>query len=357
MAGRYSIVPGDPRANRPDALALAIRNRPGPQRRLELKYNKYYESNPLGPPTVFFARDNESESFVGMAALFPTRLRVSGEPVPAAISADFVVDAAHRGFGPAVALQRATLSALSERNLKCAYGSPNKSSEPIVNRAGFADVGRLTRFVKILTAGPFVDRYIRRPRLASLASIAANPLISLVSRERLYRRTPTFSVDKPDVFDDRFVTLWEVAHRQQAITSERSADLLNWRYEKTGPVEARRKYSIFALIEGTHVAGYIVYLLSDRVRLLYDIVCLPTKPVIDALLSEFILDARDEKATAINLGYLGPSNLLTQRLRAFGFLQRRAENGLRVYVDGESPLGVNLLDRENWCFVTGDTDF
>jgi GNAT superfamily N-acetyltransferase len=355
--GRYSIVPADPRANRLDVLALAIRNRPGPERRLELKYIKYYESNPTGPPTVFFAQDNESESVVGMAALFPTSLRVSGELVPAAISADFAVDPAHRGFGPAVALQRATLSALSERNLKCAFGSPNKSSEPIVNRAGFADLGRMTRFVKILTARPLVDRYIRRPALASLASTAANPLISVVSRERLYRRTPRFSVDEPDVFDDRFATLWEVARRQQAITSERSADILNWRYEKTGPVEARRKYSIFALVEGTHVAGYVVYLLSDGVRLLYDIVCLPLKTVIDTLLAEFILDARDKKATGINLSYLGSPNLLTRRLRAFGFYQRRAEYGLRVYIDGESPLGVDLLDGENWYFLMGDTDF
>jgi Acetyltransferase (GNAT) domain len=356
VGGRYSIVPGDPRANGLDVLALAIRNRAGPRRRLELKYSKYYESNPLGSPTIFFALDNESESFVGMAALFPTSLRVSGELVPAAISADFAVDVAHRGFGPAVALQRATLSALSERNLKCAYGSPNTSSEPIVNRAGFADVGRMTRFVKILTARPLVDRYIRRPALASLASNAATPLISVVSRERLYRRTPRFSVDEPDVFDDRFVTAWQVARGQQAITSERSADVLNWRYEKTGPIEARRNYSIFALVDDKHVAGYIVYMLSDGVRLVYDIVCLPMQAVIDTLLSEFILDARDKKATAINLSYLGPSNLLTRRLRAFGFYQRRAEYGLRVYVDGESPLGVDLLDRENWYFLMGDTD-
>jgi GNAT acetyltransferase-like protein len=357
VSARYSIVPGDPRADRLEVLALAIRNRPGPRQRLELKYSKYYESNPLGPPTIFFARDSESESFVGMAALFPTTLRVSGEFVPAAISADFAVDALHRGFGPAVALQRATLSALSERNLTCAYGSPNQSSEPIVHRAGFADVGRLTRFVKILTARPLVDRYIRRPALASLTSIAASPLISAFSRERLYRRSARLSVDEPDVFDDRFATLWEVARRQQVITSERSADLLNWKYEKIGPVAARRKYPIFALLETTDVVGYVVYMVSADVRLIYDIVCLPTKPVIDALLSEFILDARANKAAAINLSYLGPSNLLTQRLRAFGFLQRRAENGLRVYVDRERPFGVDLLDRENWYFLTGDTDF
>ena len=38
-------------------LAIATRNRPGPRERIELKYSKYYEHNPLGPPALFFARE------------------------------------------------------------------------------------------------------------------------------------------------------------------------------------------------------------------------------------------------------------------------------------------------------------
>jgi hypothetical protein len=357
VSARYSIVSGDPRADRLEVLALATRNLPSPRERLELKYSKYYEHNPLGPPTIFFARDNESETFVGMTALFPTILRVSQEPVPAAIGGDFAVDAGHRGFGPAVALQRATTSVLSELDQKCAYGSPNQFSEPIVARAGYGDVGRLTRFVKLLTARPVVECYIRRPRLASLASAAAGPFVSLLSRERLHRRSARFSVEEPDVFDDRFASLWELIRGHQGATSERSADLLNWRYEKTGPVEQKDNYSIFALLDGTDVAGYVVYRLGDGSRLVYDIVCLPERSAIDALLSEFILDARDKKAAAIDLGYAGPANLLTRRLRAYGFLQMTAQAGLRVYVDGEAPFGVDLLKRESWYFLEGDRDF
>jgi GNAT superfamily N-acetyltransferase len=356
-SSRYSIVPGDARADKSELLAIAARNRPGPRARIELKYGKYYERNPVGPPSIFLARDNESESFVGMAALFPATLRVAGEPVRAAISGDFAVDAAHRGFGPAVALERATVAALSELGLKCTYGSPNQSSEPIVARAGYADVGRLSRFIKLLGARPAVERYIRRPALARLASTVADPLVSALSRERLYRRSGAFRVERPDVFDDRFASLWETPARGQGATSERSADLLNWKYEKTGPADPARRYSIFALVEDARVAGYVVYLASDGVRLVYDVLCLPDRSVMDALLAEFILDARSGKAAAIDLGYLGPPNLLTRRLRAFGFLQRSAQNGLRVYVDGDAPFGVDLLEGESWYFMTGDTDF
>jgi hypothetical protein len=356
VSARYSIVPADPRADRLEVLAIATRNRPGPRERLERKYRKYYEDNPFGPPSVFLARDSQSDTFVGMTALFPTSLRVAGEPVPAAIGGDFAIDAGHRGFGPAVALQRATTSVLSERGFRCAYGSPNQSSEPIVGRAGYADVGRLSRFVKLLAARPLVDRYVRRPRLAALSSFAAQPLVSLLSRDRLHRRSGRFSVDQPDTFDDRFTRLWETT-RSQGVSGERRPDILNWKYEKTGPVESRGAYSIFALVDGADVAAYAVYVVRDDVRLVYDLVCVPEREALDALLSEFIRDSRERRATAIDIGYVGPSNLLTSRLRAFGFIQRTAQNGLRVYVEGEPPHGVDLLQRDSWYFLTGDTDF
>ncbi len=330
MSARYSIVPGDPDADRLEMLDLATRNRPGPRSRLEAKYVKYYENNPLGAPSLFLARHNESGSLVGMAALFPTSLWIAGERVPAGIGGDFAVDEGHRGLGPAVALQRATIPPLAERGLKCAYGSPNQSSEPIVGRVGYADVGRLTRFVKLLSARPLVDRYVSRPRLASLASAVASPVLSILSRERLHRRSRRFSIEQPERFDDRFTGLWELARRQLGVTSERNVELLNWRYEKTGPSRAPGNYTIFALVEGDEVAGYLVYRMADDSRLVYDVLCRPDKAVVDALLSEFIRDARRKKAGSIDLGYVGPPNLLTGRLRAFGFLQRIAHNGLLV---------------------------
>ena len=357
MSGRYSIVPGDPHADRQEVLDLAARNRPGPRSRLEAKYAKYYENNPQGPPSIFLARDNESGGLVGMTALFPTTLWIAGERVPAAINGDFAVDEGHRGFGPALAVERATVAALSERGLTCAYGSPNENSELIVARAGFADAGRLTRFVKLLGARPLVDRYVRRPRLASLASAVASPFVSILSRERLHRRSSRFSVEQPELFDDRFTSLWELARTQLGATSERNADLLNWRYEKTGPGRATGGYSIFALLEGDEVAGYVVYRVDDGSRLVYDLLCRPDKAAVNSLLSEFIRDARRTKASAIDLGYLGPPNLLTGRLRAFGFLERTARNGLLVCVNSDAPASVDLSKRESWNFTGGDTDF
>jgi GNAT superfamily N-acetyltransferase len=360
VSARYTIVRGDARVDKLDVLALA-RNLPDVSAEVsQYRYAKYYERSPFGRPLLFLARGCESQTAVGMAAVFPTRLRVLGGLVPAGITGDFAVDSDHRGFGPAIALQRAVLSALKEEDQVCAYGSPNAFAESVINRVGYADLGRLTRFVKVLEAKVFAERYIRSPglaRLLSASSVAVDPVLSALSRERLYRRSAAFSVEEPDVFDDRFTHLWQTAWHQHKITTERNVDFLNWKYDKTGANEQRANYKIFALVAaGNSIAGYVVYQVKDDVRHVFDILFLPSRVVADTLLSEFVLDARGGRAAAITLLYLGPINLLTRRLRAFGFLRRTEESGLRVHAQTGRPFGVDLLRPENWYFLGGDTD-
>lgn len=359
MASRYSIIPGDPRAHKQEVLALGDRNLLVPLQGREGRYAKYYEQNPLGPPSFFLARDEESQSMVGMAAAFPSRLRVFGEVVPGAISGDFAVDDGHRGLGPSVALQRAIVSALDENGLRYAYGYPNEYAEPIIKRVGYVDLGRLSRFVKVLRGRVVVDTYIRSPGLARVASavskVGLDPLLSIVSRERLHRRRE-FRVEKPDEFDDRFAEVWESTWRQHPITSERTPELLNWKYEKGGGREGGL-YTILSLVgSDSRVVAYVVYRARNGIRHLVDIAFLPSRAVVDALLSEVILDARRHRVPAVNLLHLGSENLLTRRLRAFGFLRRSDESRMRIYVAGNSRPQRSLVEAGNWYFLTGDAD-
>jgi Acetyltransferase (GNAT) domain len=295
---------------------------------------------------------------VGMAALFPTRLRAFGEVVPAAIGGDFAVDEGHRGFGPSLALQRASVNALAEDGLRCAFGYPNEFSEPIIKRVGWVDVGRLTRFVKVLRGRAVVDTYVESPGLArvggALSRVTADPLLWLFSRERLHRRRDGLRVERPEAFDDRFADVWEATSRHGAITSERNAELLNWKYECGAPGGI---YTILAVVaEDDRVAGYVVYRVRNRIRHLVDVAFLPSREVADTLLAELVRDSRRDGALAITTLYLGSPNLLTERLRAFGFVRRVDESGLRVYVPGETELDRQLLDPDNWYFLTGDAD-
>lgn len=351
---RYSIVAGDPRAHKADVLALGARNLPG---MTEWRYLKYYETNPHGPPLFFFAHDGESDRFVGIAALFPTTLRVRGQLVSAAVPGDFAVDADHRGFGPAVRLQRTLLSTLPRAGLGLAFGTPNKLSEPVIRRAGYTDLGRLTKFVKVLKTKAALERYVRRRVVTRSASAIADPVLSLISRERRYRRSRRFGVETPEAFDERFELVWEVGRRRSEVTSERSSRLLNWKFE-TARTDGSRRYSIFALLSAAdEVVGYVVFFVRrNNVRHIVDFASLESDDVTDALLAEFILDARADGASAISLEHVGGPSLLTRRLRAFGFVP--VQHGLTffVYVPDESPFAREVLARENWYLLAGDID-
>jgi hypothetical protein len=336
-------------------LALGYRNLPpAVQGNREARYEKYFEDSPLGPPHFFLARDGQSDSIVGMSAIFPTRLRVFGELVPAAVAGEFAVDDGHRGLGPAIPLQRAAVAQLGEYGLACAYGYPNEHSEPITRRVGYTDLGRLTRYVKVLRSRLLVEQFGRGRLAAAAGRVALDPLLWAFSRERLHRGPRGFRVERPAAFDDRFAGVWESLWRQGTITSERNVELLNWKYEtaREGGI-----YRIFALIgPDEQVAAYAVYRERNDIRHVVDIVFQPAGEVLDALLAELIRDARREGMVALSLIHLGPPSLLTQRLRAFGFRSRTEDSSLHVYVPGESEREKALVDPGNWYFLNADAD-
>ncbi len=360
MSARYTVVRGDPLRHKAEVLELLNRNLIERGEWASARYRKYYESNPVGPPVLLLAQDSSSQRFVGTCAVFPTRLRVSGEVLCGGIAGDFAVDAAHRGVGPAVALLRRALSEALEQGLDFVYGVGNVHSEAVGRRVGSVDLGRFTRFVKILRVGGLLERYTRPQslarRAAGVSSFTVDPILSLTSRERRRDRSSRFCVERLGAFDDRFEAVWEAARCQHRVTSDRDAKLLNWKYEKDGAGHASATSPIFALFDGSGAAGYIVYATNGNVWEVFDIAFLPSAAVIDALLTEFVLEARREGAATIGLNYFGPSSLLTQRLRAFGFLVRKHREGVRVATRPDLRLKEDLLTPENWCLLPGGQD-
>lgn len=355
--GRYEIVPGDPREHRDAFLGLCFRNLPASRETSERRYRKYYESNPAGPASFFLARPTGEQDFCGVVASFPAPLWVDGEVVPAVVNGDLAVDEAHRALGPALTLERTLLASIGENGSTCAYGRPNPQAEVIVERTGFVDLGRVTQFVKVLKTRPFAKAYVERPAVrpaVSAASFALDPLLSLVSRERFQRRPRDLSVERPERFDERFSAVWDAARREHRVTSVRGAGLLNWKYELE--VDGGG-FSIFALARPDgEIAAYLVYEVKDGVRHVYDLLFGGSEKVLDTLLAEFVRDSRRARAAAVSLVHRGAAGPLTRRLRAFGFLRRTKEDGLRVLVDADAPYADSVLDGEAWYLLAGDND-
>lgn len=362
MSARYRIVPGDPYAQKDEVLALTLRNFDVPPEVTRGRYSKYYEQCPLGPAVFFFAEEVETGERVGMSALFPIELSVEGRAVRGAIGGDFVVDRPHRALAPALALQRALIEALPENGLHFVYGAPNQFSDPVLARIGYAEVGELTRFVKVLKARALAEKAAGRPAVGRLVSalgpVLVDPVLWVASRERLYRRRAGVSVEHPETFDGRFAEVFEAMTAQHPITGHRTPELLNWRFEKDRPEERLGGHSVLAVTDrgGDRVLAYAVYKTIDRVRYVEEVGYFPSTSSVDMLLSELVLDSRRERDEAINLTLLETGSLLTQRLRRFGFVRRAERSRLRILLAETAPRDVDFHDRNNWFFLYGDSD-
>ena len=349
MAPRYAISEADARADRDALLALAQRNLPG---MTAARWHKYADASPLGPPRVVVAREGEDAGVVGMASLIPLRLVVDGTVVDGAIAGDFAVDAAHRGFGPARGIQRAALAAVAgDGAIRFALGMPNVAAEPLLLRLGYADLGRFTRFVKPLRSRAFLRRLIRHDAVATAAGRVLDVALALVSPER-YRRLPAnLRVGRPSVFDARFERVWREAHVRHAVVPERSAELLNWKFELTAP---EPRFAVLALVEGDDVVAYAVTETRDRVRHVLDLLWTGGGDVLDALLLALVRDARAAGDVGVAVLRLGDRDELARRLRASGFLRHGEEIGAIVYAP--PPLADALRDPSRWYLLAGDAD-
>jgi hypothetical protein len=297
-----------------------------------------------------------------MSALFPIELSVEGRAVRGAIGGDFVVDRPHRALGPALALQRALIDLLPANGFHFVYGAPNQFSDPVMARVGFAEVGELTRFIKLLKAQALGGKAATRPALGRLLSVVGpvlvDPALWVFSRERVYRRRAGLVVEHPEAFDSGFADVFEAMSAQFRITAHRTPELMNWRFEKDRPAERLGGHSIMAVTEhdGRRVLAYAVYKTLDHVRYVEDLGFLPSTSSVDMLLAELVRDARREKNEAISITLLETSSLLRRRLGPFGFFRRPERSRLRVFQTETAPPEVDLRDRSNWFFLFGDSD-
>jgi len=347
MSGRYAIVPGDPGRHKKAVLELG-RNLPDFP---ESRYEKYYVANPLGAPLFRLAEDRSSGDPAGVAALHRTRVSVAGNVLEGGIAADFAIDEKHRGFGPALALQRDLLAALPDAGLSFVLATPNIASQPIIRRLGYQELGRFNRYVKVLRASYAVRHSIRRPGLAQAASIA-DPVLALVSRERRLRRRVAYEIIRPDRFDERFTAVLGAAGEGHVVVPARDAAALNWKYELDGAA----RYSIFAVAKDpSAAAAYAVFATKDNVRHLFDLLARDGE-ALEALLTLFLLDARAAGADAVALLCLGQPCRLAESLHAFGFLRRPEPLGAFVYTSPDLTEASLLREGANWYLLAGDSD-
>lgn len=347
---KYRIIKADIEKNRDDLLPVLKRNLK------DISGERYvwnYTASPHGHAHCWLASEEGSGRYVGSGSLFPRRMYVLGKAVCGAIAGDFAVDKEHRAYGPALRLQRTILSAHKDNGLEFIYGVPNKLSEPVFLRIGYSELGKYSRFVKVLKAEYKHKQYLPPAPVTRIFSGIIDLGLKGVSKESRYRRPRNVSIEMPAFFDERFDLLWKKVLSRVRVVGERNSGFLNWRYKES----PHHDYRIFTLVgHKQYIDGYIVYYTENNVCYIADVLFDDAESVRDPLFAEFILHTRREGIGSISIRYLG-GGLLAGQLRSFGFfLVKEEDSRVLVYSDKTSPLTPFLLQGDNWYFLEGDLD-
>ncbi len=317
------------------------------------KYPWFYENIPCGPSECWIVKETEKDTVIGSTAVFPRRFYVKGKYMLGGITGDFAMDKNYRTLGPALKLQKATISASNGNKYDFLYGYPNKLSEPVQRRAGFKIVGSTYRMVKILRSNNYVRRYINVPMITKLFSKPVDLILKFKSKETYYKNRGEFSAEVLSDFDKRFDDLWEKASATYKVVGERTSEFLNWRFSKC----PYKEYNVFVLTQkGTgELFGYIVFYITKNNVNIADLFVLDMNGYVDVLLSEFFLYQRKKGYETVSMIYLGNEDFV-RKLQEYDFSIRDIDRKIIAFINHDSPFSSYLLEKKNWFLTEGDND-
>lgn len=317
------------------------------------RFSWAYELNPAGPALCWLAHlEGTPSTTIGTAALVKRRYWTGTEHVTVGISADFAVSNEHRGFGPALGLQREAASVVEAGQLAFAYGLPNSKASSLIRRVGFRPVGKLAEYVMPLRTQSALAPILGRGAAATVAPLLDSALSARRYVRSLFRPSDGNPVDDRS-FDGRFDDLWShVARSSSVIIGERNAEFLRWRFSYPAG-----KYRTFVLghRQTGALQGYVVYTSENGSTSIVDMLCRDMQNGAEPLLSQFASARRAAGDATIRINLLAPRHFVTA-LRATGFRHRGDTMTLMVYVAKNSALVDRIYSPEQWFLTLADND-
>lgn len=312
---------------------------------LDATYRWYYLDNPEAVGCCLLleqAADHGSAEPVGSTGVGARCLSIDGQTVRAGLMGDFFVDRSHRSLFPAMQLQRAALTAAQTR-FSVLYGFPNDKAINVFRRLGFVELGRTTRYVKVLNFAPYVQRRLATaPRLASLLARAAVALARLprpLARLRAFGHRASWGEPPPE----QLAQLNERVTLGAKVRGQRDQRFLRWRFIDK-PDSKARIFAVHAKRSG-QLAGYAVVEREADVAHIRDVLA-PDATQLRIVLSALELEMARERCSALSCSLL-PTPAVARVFEALGFVRRTPERV--VVASGQGP-------STGWLLTEADED-
>jgi len=321
----------------------------------EGRYEWLYQQNPAGETITCLAVHEETGRIVGAASAMRRHFYVDRKRYTAGIAIDFAIDADYRVFGPALLLQRALADQAWAHGLDFMLGFPNLSSQGVLKRMGYEQVGKSLRFTQPVRT---YDKLASMLRTRHLFPWLTRPAAAVLDSGLLLRNLLVASPGTVREFStvDEWDAYWQEMWKKNSILNKfqgmHAADYVRWRYLCC----PYRDYRVFGLFDGNQdLVAYLVCVVEDDMVLIDDFRYLERKWM-SSLFRQFwrVVRSMGGKAVVAGLVVHGSINDL---MTGSGFLPRPSERHALVLSNpGLAMDWKEALDRGDWYITDGEID-
>jgi hypothetical protein len=321
-----------------------------PEAASEDRFDWAYLNNPDGIALVWLAETADGEA-VGTSAAFPRQFRVNGDTVRALVLSDFAIDRRFRTLGPAVGLLRATLAPIDDGRFVFALDHPSEAMAAVYRRLGGAELGRQTRYVRLIKFSGVARRRWGTGLGSSIVGSLGDITLRAIDWIRQTRGGLAVNIHSGK-FDNNFDKLAGVLEECGVIFGDRRFDYLNWRFQSG----IRFTYITITVRAAGELLAYAVLRRADSTSMtIVEFVC-PAKVAIERALIGALVDiSRRHNVESLQASCVEGSTWSTI-LSRLGFSGREQSAGAVVYTPKDAKWSDILTDKDQWWLTDGDRD-
>jgi hypothetical protein len=319
------------------------------------RFDWLYSNNPAGKAVVWLAVDDENDRYIGAAAALPRDMRIKGEIIKCHVLSDFSIDQKYRSLGPAIKLNRSSITPALEKQIPFSYDFPSKTMAAAHRWLKFEPIGKIIRFVRPLQAKSQLKKIplIRTNLFSTVINNIIKNLQKIIYSDKLDK---AYSFEELKItestFDSEFTRLDSSIGPKFTVCGVRNKEYLNWRYGQN-PIHT---FYLIKLLRKNTLCGYaIFYFSSDKRVTVFDLYSDDTGRVGRNLIAGLLLIAKRQNIETIEISLLS-SNPWISILKKYGFISRPSLLEVFTFLSDESPLNGIVDFSENWYMTNGDRD-
>jgi len=341
------IIEADPEKDIDHFLALLNRNRKKKSKRNRFEW--LYLNNPQGRAKAWLVIDEKSSKPVAFTSVLPRLVKVDGQDIICWNCCDFSVDIKYRTLGVAIKLRRMAKECVDNGEIQALYAHPNDRMKVAHEKVGHYQIGKMQRYVKLLSLKQQIKKVTKSQILAGVTSPAADLFLKLANPAIKFNKHYSVEHLENEEFSSEYDNLFQEVSKHYRILGDRGSKYLTWRFGQNPLYRTRR----IIIQKGNTLAGYIIFYTENGVAVLKDILCLPDQDILAFLLTQWAKIMKKEKITSLSATFMD-QNPLIKFFQKAGFKVRPDESS--VYAYASNGLQETWTDGANWYMTVGDRD-